>query len=674
VLKYGPLVYSGTATITEADERTYEVSCPVDNGELAQLFKSIKLSDIDLGGIRTDVNETIRCKASLESDMEILLSDPEPFTHIVYPPFTIIDQNPNGELNSSGINYTSTINAGLSILITINCLSISTNTAFLRIYKNGVSISETAVSNVQSVIVDTDVEAGDIITWDVFLESIGDTEHSIEFIIYEDTLISIMLLEIEAAKNGTALYPNGDYVAFPFENRLFLDKLEDAVYAVDSLSAKELYSKYYPVLNYYSLNIFPVIMTGNVEGEQFTAYNLFNPFPYLAYVIKRICETFGITIDNNVFEDIDLKQLVIFNLYAENNFFTSELITPKEGFNLTDHVPDVLISTYWTNLCKLLGIGFDYKAFSKTLRLKYLKDIAASADFADFPGIIISKPTLKAEPYNGYKLKQEASGDEFITKFFKGIDGLTFKGNVEAISDFDSITGQEINDCYYVTSRKEYWYWNYDPELSIITWLFYSKDFFFVKESVDEEIGDRSFDVITNINPIMDNGYPYTDQNLCAPSSRLWLIPKSEQAGNFDGLPDFFKSEFSKSLLFYHGLRQDSQLNLYPLASNNIYDFAGNPIVFESVEGGDPGYTHDLSLRWDGPNGLYEKRYKHWINLMLKSRGMWRLTAHLSPLQLSKIDWFTWYNGPGYKFLIKEIRFNINHDKISVADIDILIR
>jgi hypothetical protein len=473
--------------------------------------------------------------------------------------------------------------------------------------------------------------------------------------------------------NGLELYPNSDYACFPVENSKMFDKLEEDTYQIDHVGIKEIYNKYFPVINYYKDNQFPLVMLGESEDEPFIAFNLFNPFPYLAYVINQLAKGLGITIENNVFEDTDLKQLVVFNLFAENSFITSELIQPKTGFNLQDHVPDVEVSKYWINLCKLLGIAFDFKAHTKTLRLRYLKDIAASDEYADFPGIIISEPVLRADPYNGYRLKQNTESDEFISKYFKSLEGLTLKGSVNIVNQLSAITDQEVNDCYYVTSRKEFWYWNYDTELAIMNWIFYSKDFFFVKESIDEELGSNTYELTTDINAIMDNGWPYTDNNICAPAGRFWLIPKSEQPGNFDGLPDVFKADFSKSLLFYHGLRFDNQEMLYPLASSDVYDYAGNPVTFEASSGY-PAYTHSLSLKWDGENGLYEKRYKNWLDVLMRSRGFWRLKAHLSPLQLSQIDWFTWYNGPGYKFMIKEIRFNIRHDKISEAELDILIR
>lgn len=676
-LKYGPLVYSGTATITEADGRTYEVSCPVDNGELAQIFKSMKLSEIDLGGVRDAEIGSISLDTKPSENLVVDTSGIVMAQYFDLPMDDII-QNPELILNSGGDEITIDFTGKIFFLLSLSINRIY-GALFFQLFINGDIYQETSIDTGDIFMpLEIDVISGDVITWQLKGQASANMQWAyfglLKFTVYsEGTKLQLFKDSNMNNNEGLTLYPESDYACFPFENSKMFDNLEDDTYQIDHVSIKEIYSKYFPIINYYKENRFPSLMSGESEEELFLAFNLFNPFPYLAYVIKQMAKDLGITIDNNLFEEPDQKQLVIFNLFAENSFITSELIQPKVGFDLKDHVPDVQLSDYWINLCKLLGIAFDYKANTKTLRLKYLKDIATSSVFTDFPGVIITKPTLKAEPFNGYRLTQETSGDEYISNFFKSIDGLTYKGTVNIVNQLSAITDQEINDCYYVITRKEYWYWNYDKDMAILNWIFYSKDFLFVVENIDDEIGEKTYEVKSNINAIMMNDWDAVDVNICAPSGRQWLIPITRQPGNFDGLPDVFSSKFSKSLLFYHGLRQDNQLNLYPLASNNIYDFAGNPITFEESSSS-PAYTHDLSLRWDGPNGLYEKRYKHWINLMLKSRGVWKLTAHLTPLQLSKIDWFTWYNGPGYKFLIKEIRFNINHDKISVADIDIFIR
>lgn len=392
----------------------------------------------------------------------------------------------------------------------------------------------------------------------------------------------------------------------------------------------------------------------------------------MAYVIKQIFSFLNITIENNVFEEVDLKQLIVFNAFTENNYLTEDIIQPRDGFDLIDHVPDINISEYLKNLFSLFGIVFDYSSSSQVIKFKNLVDIANDFSFIKFPGIIPEIPELTASPYSGYVLTQDASDDEYINNYFKSIDDLEFKGSVNTYLSLPW-HNNKINDCYYVILEKSYYFWNYDPENPSITWLFFSKDWMFDKKDVNSEIDENLIKISTKVFPIMLNGYPYEDHQLCAPNPRSWLIPKTSQQGNFEGIPSYFKTDFSKSLLFYHGLRYDSNSQLYPLASPDIYDYAGNPITFESV-GSSPGYTHSLSLRWDGPNGLYEKRYKAWIDILMKSRGSFSFMAYLSPSDLADIDLLRWYAGPGFRFMIKEIRFTLSEKNISIAELDVLVR
>lgn len=678
-LRYGPLKFSGTAIVKQAGHLSYEVSCPIENGELAHMLKEKKLSEIDLGGVREANVGRFLVNAELGETLDIHEELPYFYDPTYFPLyFNNVILDIDSLLNANGDAII--INETGKIIITFNLeLQVVDNDIIieLNIFKAGSPFIVKKLEKGNNYIpFELDVEIYDLLEFKVsarFPFDVSMTSARADFFIPVGSGIKIFEQGNLNDNNGLELYPYNDYACFPFENSKMLDKLEEDMYHLDHVSIKEVYTKYFPVINYYKDNHFPLVMLGESEGESFIAFNLFNPFPYLAYLVKQMAKDYGITIENNVFEDPDQKQLVIFNLFAENSFITSELIQPKTGFNLQDHVPDMLVSQFWINLCRLLGIGFDYNATKKTLRLKYLKDIAVSTEYKDFPGIITSRPVLKAEAYNGYRLKQNVQGDEFISKYFRSLDGLSLKGSVNLLNQLSSITDQKVNDCWYVTSRKEYYYWNYDPELTIMNWVFFSKDFFFVKEEIDTELGNSTYEIQSDISAVMDNGWPFTDNNLCAPEGRFWLIPKVEQAGNFDGLPDVFRSEFSKSLLFYHGLRYDNQEMLYPLASSDIYDYAGNPITFEASSES-PAYTHSLSLRWDGENGLYEKRYKKWLDMLVNSRGFFTIQAAMSALQLSQLDWFEWYTGPGYKFMVKEARFNIYNDHLSVAEMDIFVK
>jgi len=659
-LSFGLLRFAGTATISKASAQVYEVSCPIDSGNLASLFKSKKLADINLGGLRTMSMAPVRANAKTDHDLVVVLTGENPFTYALPVPFESILLNPMGELNIEGLSYTSSVNATVSFMFTMDTWNNTSNSVQLRIFLNGTESGSAYISNYQHTSFEIDLLEGDVVTWEVLIESlqINETESQIDFSVYKGSSLQILLPVDEMSQNGTYLYPGNDYASFPVENPKFFDAIEDDTYQVDNVSFKETYSKYFPVLNYYLDNRFPVAMSGMKEGQVFSTYNIFTPFPYLAYFIKRLAFDLGITINNNVFENPDLNQLVIFNAFSENNLISNDLIVPSYGFDLADHVPDILVSEYWLHLCALLGIGWEFRSSPQTLTLANLEDIMKDTDFIDFPGTVAPDPELQASFFNGYRLKQEPSKDSYISDNFRSLDGLTLKGSVTFINQLSSITDQQINDCYYVTMRHEYYIWNYDKEFACLNWIFHSKDFFFTMESTDPALTEQPLEITSKIAPIMLNGYDLLDHNICAPTFRHWLIPVTHQAGTFEGLPDYFKSEFSTSLLFYRGLQFDNQDKLYPLGTPDVYNYAGERVVTE-------GHEATLSLRWDGEYGLYNNRYKKWIDFLLKSPGTWEFRASMSPLEIAGISFLRWYTIQGNRFLIKEMNFNIYNDHIS---------
>ncbi|MBW6491857.1 MAG: hypothetical protein K0B15_11765 [Lentimicrobium sp.] len=662
-LSFGLLRFTGNATISQANKEAYEISCPIDSGDLAAVLKSKLLSDIDLGGHRQESSIPIRVKASSSIDTYINLTNPEPFTHSLNIPFDVISLNALNEFDSNGLSFTASDNTSMAFMFTLNIIQSYSTSASLRIFKNSILIQSIYISGYQNTNFVIDLAINDVITWDIFLESYEDFYESIiAFDLANGSTLQILLPADSMSTNGTFLYPGSDYASFPVENPKFFDSIEDDTYQVDNISFKETYSKFFPVLNYYNDLGFPVTMSGMSEGQIFSTFNIFTPFPYLAFFIKSLAKNLGFTINNNVFENPDLNQLVIFNAFSENNLISNNLIISGYGFDLADHVPNILVSEYWLNLCYLLGIGWEYKSTSKTLFLSNLEDIMNDTNFIEFPSSVSKSVNLEASHFNGFRLKQEVSEDSFIQDNFRSLEGLNFKGSVYILNYLSGITDMQINDCYYVTMRKEYYIWNYDKEFGILNWIFHSKDFFFIHESIDKSLGETTLEITSKIFPIMLNGYDLLDHNLCAENSRHWLIPVTHQPGTFEGLPDNFSSDFSTSLLFYRGLQYDSLGKLYPLGTPDVFNYLGERVVTE-------GHTATLSLRWDGEFGLYNKRYKKWIDFLLRSPGTWEFSAIMTPLEISRISFLKWYTIQNHRFLIKEMNFNIYNDHISEVKI-----
>jgi hypothetical protein len=239
------------------------------------------------------------------------------------------------------------------------------------------------------------------------------------------------------------------------------------------------------------------------------------------------------------------------------------------------------------------------------------------------------------------------------------LTGVTLTGTVATF--FDLPSDPEINDIYFITLGKVFLIWTYDEENSVLAWKHYSFDFDHIKEDTTTADEGTTFETESKWSAVMDSTTP--DHSANAPTGRIWMIPRIDQPGNFEGMPRSYFSNFSRCLLFYRGLQTDILGQSYPLGTHSVYKYGDIKIS-----------GADLSLNWEGEYGLWEKRHKAWVEWMVANPGYFTVKAYLSPLQLSQIDWFKWYRFQYHDYLIREIRFNILDNRISESEIDLMRR
>ncbi|MCA8831977.1 hypothetical protein [Hymenobacter pini] len=105
---------------------------------------------------------------------------------------------------------------------------------------------------------------------------------------------------------------------------------------------------------------------------------------------------------------------------------------------------------------------------------------------------------------------------------------------------------------------------------------------------------------------------------------RRWLLPAVESKGASAAYELGEDSRVGLRLLFNRGMQPDSQGNEYPLGSAANEDYAG-------------GEVGQLTLHWDGPQGLYEQFAKEW--LAFRSRAVeTRYEVEFSLADLRSID------------------------------------
>lgn len=665
-LRFGPLHYQGTAQITQLNEKEIEVSMPVDTGTLAELFVDQRLSDLDITEeIPWDPQITFAICNQL---FEFSYNNINPTHTVLNPDFLAIDTFSSYDLVTG--EWTCPEDAMYNINVVINWafkkrtigsnqFDAGKNPKFI-ILKNGLPTlySVDIESNYFSFAAPISLQEGDVIKFIFQAESVFTWPlYWLQFYFEPGTCIVIEKGEKPFSDLPASFYPQKNFAVYPYYNPMAMGNIPDSLFRVDINDTKEYIERFSPVVNYYRDGYFPHVMHGQVNGIYYSLLNLFTPAPYLAFIIKKIFAHINYNIQNNLFESAELKQITCLTTRFINNYFP-EAGTPV----LKDFLPESAILDFFRDICLLLGISFRVNNVTRTIEFRFIDQILSDNSSIDYSENIAGSPRIKPETLNGFLLKCAAPDCEHIRNNFKSLEGLNIKGVISQLNQAP-MSGNHVNDAYFITLWKSWFIWNYDADQGAYNWIFHSIDHCDeIKETNPEPPGETlTLEHHAKVPAMFAYKPPpesYFGDITIGAGSRNWLIPAFVANGSFTTLPKSYQTNPGYALVSYWGLCQDSNGSNYPFASNDVFDYNGNKIP-----------SANLALRPDGVYGLYEKKWKKFIQWRLASPGEFVIQKYLSPLEINNLDWFRWHKIHGVDYLLKEIRFNIHNDHISIAEI-----
>lgn len=673
-LNFKMLKYKGTAKITGISTSSklgkVDVVLPVETGEISMILRNLSLKDIYIDevvqysplftyGIVGRIYNHEEQQASLfNADIDIKLNS------FLTDTFNAYDQQEFEWIAPYDGTFTISVvaNTQFGQLTEIGTTYDAGTVRTLRIHRNGDEIAgETIESNSHYYTGNHELLEGDVIKIFVRATSVQRSIGLHYLNIYFQPGSAVFINDASIAESPfqdviSASYPDKNFAIFPIKNPRLLNNTPDSLFRVDMNDIKEYHSKFFPVTNYFVDDRFIWHVIGDKNGYSYILLNMFSPAPYIEFIIDKILNHIGFTAINNPFATDELK-----NMVYQTNFFINNYFYDEAPIALADFVPDEQVSDFLRNLCRTLGIVFDAKTVNRTIRFKFLDEIMADMSSIEFGENVLSSVELQAENYSGYILRFTPAQCAYLQKHNKTLDGLNIIGE----TNFALPASAELNDAIYVVLRQAWYVWQYDPEEGVFQWIFHSIDFPLELKDIDEESTDSPLEINLERNTVAMSAWFHSDDepgaydnSIGAPANRFWRIPMFYEAGNFSQLPEAYKTNLQGILLFYRGLQKDSLDDDYPLGSNTVYDYAGDKI---------PGA--DLSLRLDGQYGLFEKKWKNFIEWRLNSPGEYKLQKYIAPLEIHQLDWFRWHKIHGVDYLLKEIRFNIRHDRLSIAEI-----
>lgn len=368
--------------------------------------------------------------------------------------------------------------------------------------------------------------------------------------------------------------------------------------------------------------------------------------PYFIYVLQQIFKEHNWKPTGTFLLDPDLQQLFIHSIISLNQ--------PRGATSLSLYLnkalPKIPLSETLNSTKNLFCLGYIFDAVRKTVDIFPLKDILNSSEVEDITRKIISNEIIEQNDSDGFALSYSLDSNDALIENIKSLAGFTIKEPVEEIADLPT-TGEADAVLRLVTSLNQYYKATFNVDTEIYEWAFYSDNLF------GFTIGNGTQKIESGISTL-----PMTKiQQLFKTEGVQWLVPDANQKGQ----QSYFAPEaqdFNLRLLFYRGLQYNSTggavAELYPLASSDVFDYAGNKIA-------------KYSLRWDGDEGLYNMWWKPWIDFLSRTKKAtyFQLYDVVDLFNISK-KWKIFSRIKNSNFLKAKISITITTSEIKPAKVD----
>lgn len=311
----------------------------------------------------------------------------------------------------------------------------------------------------------------------------------------------------------------------------------------------------------------PIFGTG--AGGDNSRTNPIVPFPYLKYVLERVCEYIGWTVEGDILTDASFQKITLINFQAidwgyKSYDFSSggwdTIARNPVSFDLKWNLADISIAEFFIYLKNRLGWWYDFDRRNKIIKIQTLSAVSfsESKDFTTKSSPVIPKSTNKDSKI--YALKNEFVGDmedaqpEFTT--------ILLQGDVATIASLPVASSSLANHAYLVRSENNY----YVCRTSDTTpypweWQMYASNIY------DYLPAGNNQEIRTGASTVGNEKY----------NAYLDFIPRMDLPGIWPGYSDV-DQQWKLHLAFYYGKQNNKAGDAVCFASSGIHDSNGNEV------------------------------------------------------------------------------------------------
>lgn len=456
-----------------------------------------------------------------------------------------------------------------------------------------------------------------------------------------------------------------------FEREMFQDISDHAVLAADKSNGfnhvffpyknpviKEQYTTFKSYVNHYHDGKLTFLewpnginsAAGEIQDDGDVHNYLCGASLYFEFVYKKVLAEVGLEL---VLEG-DLKEAFFERLVLFSPYTQDEVVANASGefYNVWDNLIDYNLLVPEISFSDLIKVAntfccaFFFDLEQKTLTIKPNKNIIKETkrlDLSDYEEDVHEIDFGDDIYYN--LIFEQDTADELVETNIKSLEGFDILSNVEKYADLP-IDFDEVGKLRFVENVNTYYLGVQDDTDTVdLLWQPYAT----VPQNYINERREKEDKLEVKASPVQmieEEDELNAGRRWCIPQSGYGLSSKGYKTGKITAKP---------RLLFYAGLREDSQGNDYPLATTDNKDHTGASIP-----------NMDFPLRWEGDEGLYNLLWKEWVEFLRTSKPIvkrFNLPYHI----LQKIKWDIPIYSNGQKYLIVSYSLEVQQDGISMT-------
>jgi len=392
-------------------------------------------------------------------------------------------------------------------------------------------------------------------------------------------------------------------------------------------------------------------------------------FPYLAYVLKQLFATYDYTLSNTIEQQKIYHELLLLCLCGNHQYNRAVDVDPDEQYNLVDFIVKYDLKKLITGVNSLLGTKFFFNQNRQTAELIFLKDLLSASEYTDWTEKLrgIHEKTIE-DIKDGFELKHDFdSTDETISNKMidkELFDKATILEPVLTPADLPPYEYLVINpgDIHFVVCEDSYYMLvntadeGYEPvyEWQMLTYNFFGKTIGEGKQTLSNILTPYAMSWhLKSSSPDVYWLTPVCDQKLVAEDLDE-ITSKLVTWVNYDALVN----DFQPRIMFYRGMFPyivpDYDVYKYPFGTSGRHDRDGNEIG-------------NLTLHWDGPDGLYENFWKEWLEL-IQNNKVFQFEIQLTITDLLNIDMKKKIRIENNYYLIRQITIDFPIEKPATVE------